>query len=418
MRSNRLVLAAAAGLTACLVPAPTAFAQVNPTPAATTRPEPASSPRDIELIDIEFAGGSLAAFVDALRAAGDKGAEVTNFVLREGSGDILIPAVTLRRVTAESALRAVCSRDLVNVNALPAGGSQIIVLEAVLPTAAQEVDRRRTEAEARRDRIIAAQSGTSVNRTPIPGPSVLRIYSVKEIVTGDVPLQGVMDAVKTALAVQGEEPQPELLFHEDSGVLILRGSDMQHVVVNDLLKTLERDAERARMLADREANMAQVTQERMRGMQAEIEQTQLELELKRAQMVELEAVAKEGLASQEDLRQAMTELKQTELRIRHMQAELEAARQQREAIASGHTGVGREFAPSVEGASRFTPEHPDQVRALIEALVHITRVNPETQIVGFEMQDERIVVRYAGSKEGVEHLAHVCKLIELLDQAD
>lgn len=411
MRPNRLVLVAAAGLATCLVPAPPAFAQANPTPASTTRPEPASTPRDVELIDIEFAGGSLAAFVDALRAAGDKGAEVTNFVLREGAGDISIPAVKFRRVTAESALRAVCSRDLVNVNALSAGGSQIIVLEAVLPTAAQESDRRRAEAEARRDRIIAAQSGTSVDRTPIPGPSVVRIYSVKEVVTGDVPLLEVMDVVKTALAVQGEEPQPELLFHEDSGVLIVRGTEGQHVVVNELLKTLERDAERARMLADREASMAQVTQQRLRGMQAEIEQAQVELDLKRAQMVELEAVAKEGLASQEDLRQAVTELRQTELRIRHMQAELQAAR--RIAEQSWRLEGMRDESES-HAESTLSVDRPDIARKLLTVIAEVTNMGGSTRITGVDVKDGKLVVRYSGTPEGVDHLRALCVLVEEL----
>lgn len=402
MHPNRLVLAAAAGLATCLAPAPIAMSQ-DQQPVRAADQAPASEP---ELVNIDFAGGTLAEFVSAMREA--VAPSQVNVILRGGAEAIEVPSVSLRNVTTESVFEAICPPERARIDYVRNLGAPIFVIEGKSVVYTPVRDAETTRALGRMLYGDAVQAR----------PPALRIYSVKDITSGNIPLQAIMDAVKTALAVQREEPQPELLFHEDSGVLIVRGTDSQHVVVGELLKTLERDAERARVNAEREASVSLVTQERIRGMQAEIEQTQLELDLKRAQIAELQHASQQGLISDEDLRQATMDLKQTELRVRHMQAELEAAKRQHEAIASRHAGPGSVSAPSVEGSSRFTARHPKQVRELMEALVAVTSVNPQSRVLGFEIQDGRIVVRYAGSKEGVEHLAHVCKLIELLDQGD
>ncbi|KAA0216212.1 MAG: hypothetical protein DYG94_05790 [Leptolyngbya sp. PLA3] len=407
MPTNPLVFAAVAGLTAGICLSSAALAQDRPEPVPVLQPEQvhAAQPKP-DLVSVDFPGGTLADFVLAIRHAVAP-ADV-NVVLRGGAESLLVPAVTLRNVATESAFEAVCPPDQANIVCVRNEGAPIFVIDAKPVVYTRAPNPEATHAIGRRVFGDADQ----------PRPSVLRIYSVKDIVSGNIPLPAIMDAVKTTLAVQREEPQPELLFHEDSGVLIVRGTEAQHVVVDNLLKTLERDAEQTRVMAEREADMAQVTQERIRGMQAEIEQTQLDLDLKRAQIAELQQASQQGLISVEEFRQATVELKQAELRIRHMQAEMEAARQKYEALIARRPAPDNPPAPAAEGSSRFTPRHPDQVRALIEALVQTTRSGGQDRVVGFEMQDGRIVVRYAGSKEGVEHLAHVCKLIELLDQGD
>ncbi|MCL4221915.1 MAG: hypothetical protein KJZ65_11175 [Phycisphaerales bacterium] len=403
MRPNRLVLAAAAGLATCLVPAPIALAQ-NQQPVPALNQTPASEP---ELVNIDFAGGTLGEFVKAMRQAAAP-AQV-NVILRGGAEAIGVPAVSLRNVTISSALDAICPSDQASINSVQKSGAPIHVIEG---------RRRLPPSPDVGGEFVRPYQGVYTDAAASV-PSILRIYSVRDILSGDIQLSAIMDAAKTALGVQREQPQPELLFHEDSGVLIVRGTDAQHGIVSELLKTLERDAERARVTAEHEASVSFATQERLRAMQAEIEQNQLEVERKRAQLAHLQEASQQGLASNDELLQATFELRQTESRSRHLQAELEAMRKQSEASTNWRTGVdSSDAAPPVEGSSRFTARHPKQVRELVEALVAVTSVNPQSRILGFEMQDGRIVVRYAGSKKGVEHLAHVCKLIELLDQGD
>lgn len=406
MPSNRLVLTAVAGLAACLFLAPGVAAQNQPQVVSEFRPAPLiASPREPDLINIDFPGGTLAEFVQALRQAVVPGQ--VNVILRSGADAIEVPAVTLRNVTPDSAFAAICPPNLAKVDSVQKSGAPIFVIEKIRSGSIEQIQ----SPEATR------ALGQAIYRDRAqPDPFALRIYSVRNIVSGSIPLEAVMDAVKTALSVQRDQPQPELLYHEGSGVLIVRGSDSQHVVVSELLKTLERDSERLRGLAEREANMARVMQERILGMQAEIEQTQLEVDLKRAQVAELQQAVQQGLLSEEDFRHANIDLRQTELRVRHMQAELQAAQDQSEAMRS--SGLPSQPPAAAEGSSKIAAKHPKQVQALVEALVTITSVNPRSRVLGFEVQNDRIVVRYAGSKEGVEHLAHVCKLIELLDQGD
>ncbi len=392
MRSNRLVLAAAAGLATCFVPAPPAFAQEHQPDAVH------AADHEPDLINIDFQGGTMAEFVEAMRQTVQPGD--VNVILRGGADAIAVPAVRLRNVTIESAFDAICPREQASINMVQKMGAPIYVIEG-----------RHTRSPFEQGPDAAPASHVIYDEFGGKMPAVLRIYSVKEIVTGDVPLQGIMDAVKTALSVQGEEPQPELLFHEDSGVLIVRGTEGQHVVVNDLLKTLERDAERARGLAERESAMSLVTQDRIRGMKAEIEQTQLELDLKRAQMAEIEQAAQQGLISQNEMHEAETELKQTELRIRHMQAELEAARQSAE---HSRRVEGVQNTPLSHAESTISIDNPDIARKLLTVIAEVTNMGGNTRITGVDVKDGKLVVRYSGTPEGVDHLRALCVLVEEL----
>lgn len=429
MRKNGLMRLAAAGVVAAAGLASPVAAQESPQ-RVVTQPAPTAQSRSPfahtgPLVDVDFAGGTLSQFVEVIQASLDKQQPGVNFMLRQGAGEIPIPAVTLRRVSPESALRAACPAEYSRVSTIAGGGSDIIVVDLIGGNAAGELDRRPSQAEQRRQ-LGLERSGGPTTGMPLPGASrandasaesLIQIYSVKDIVSGGTQLGAVMDAVKTALAVQREEPQPELLYHEESGVLIVRGTRSQHIVVHELLSTLRDDARSKQAEANEASKRVAMAQERTRDVQTKVETMQLDLELQRAKLARLQKMVEQGQATDAELNEASVAVRKSELMLKQMQAELAASQQVAEQIRRMES-IGASAVNRSEGYSTISVENHDLARKLLTVVSELTKMGGSTQITGVDFKDGKVVVRYAGTPEGVDHLRALCTLVEQLDHAD
>lgn len=429
MRKNGFVRLAAASVMAVAGMACPVTAQDSPQQAA-SQPTPTASGRSPiahagPLVDIDFQGGTLSAFVEVIRAALDDQQPGVNFMLRQGAGEIPIPAVTLRRVSPESALRAACPAEFARVSTIEGGGSDIIVVDLLGGNALGELDRRQSQVEQRRQQGLERTSGPTPGMS-LPGgsrateasaESLIQIYSVKDIVTGGTQLGAVMDAVKTTLAVQREEPQPELLYHEESGVLIVRGSRSQHIVVHELLATLRDDSRSRQAEASEALKRAAMAQDRTREVQTRVETMQLDLDLQRAKLARLQKLVEEGLATEDDINAASVEVRKSELVLKQMQSELSAARQVAEQLQRLEN-IGAPTASRSEGYNAIKVEKQEIARKLLTVIAELTKMGGSTQITGVDVKDGKLIVRYAGTAEGVDHLRALCNLVEQLDHAD
>lgn len=413
MQSKRITRAAGTAVTMfalCGLPAVAqaqSVAGTSQTAQAADQPAGALRSRQVEpdLVNIDFEGGSLAQFVDAMREAMAPGD--VNVILRNGAEAIQVPKVTLRHVTPEAALEAICPRAMADVYNVQKDGAPIYVIEGRQHT---------VPVSQGTGGLVASPSRPSPFPVATPVEPQLRIYSVKELLTDPkLELDGVMDALKMALKVQDEDAQPELMYHEPSGVLIVRGTPGQQEAVSNVLRILQNDTIGARLRAEEKARQMFEEQAGLRRAQAEAEAAMVEMQARQAELVAMQRAVEEGVVSEDELRHVTNQVKRAELVVREMQAELEARRQMLVMMGDDHASTPSHGA-RVEFTDHFEATHSDVVVKLFAVLSSLARANGQGGVQGVEMKDGEVVVHYAGSEEGVEHFREACKIIRLLDQ--
>lgn len=290
---------------------------------------------EVRLLDIDFAGGTLAEFAGALRAAA--GPHPVNVILTPEAQALLVPPMNLRRVTAEAALGTVASLCGAAVEQFHSPGESIFTLDARQLTGRfgrppdgppeTDADRRRREAIARRDEISAAQSA--------PQPAHLRVYSVRDFVDGaGITYETVLDALRTALSVGGGEPEAEVLHHEASGVLIVRGTQTQQGLAEQMLEAIRRDSKTLSAAErEREERRMMLSQSMIR-MQSDLGQADVRITAATEKLEQTRKLADEGFASDGDITDATQALEMALLNKERVEAQLAALRADFDALAA------------------------------------------------------------------------------------
>jgi hypothetical protein len=184
-------------------------------PPQRQRPEQAALP----VIDLSFPGGTVLDYVAALRKANPE----ANIVVDPEAAQIAMPPVTLRRVTVPAAL-AVLQRRSVN------DGRTVIELSLEEVPSFSPEERPTYQVQART---------SGAGRAPPPIRST-KVWTVSRLLGGDITSRKLLSAVETALEVVGSEPKPDVRFHEDTGLVIARGSAEQIEAIADVIDQLSR----------------------------------------------------------------------------------------------------------------------------------------------------------------------------------
>ncbi len=172
----------------------------------------------LPVIDLSFPGGSVIDYVAALRKANPE----ANIVVDPEAAQIPMPAVTLRRVTVPAAL-AVIRRRSVN------DGRTVVELYVEdLPSFSPE---------ERPTYQVGARTSGYAGRPPPPAKST-NVWTVANLLGGDLTSRRLLSAVETALEVVGGEPKPDVRFHEDTGLVIARGSGEQIAAIDEVIDQL------------------------------------------------------------------------------------------------------------------------------------------------------------------------------------
>ena len=224
---------AAAALLAALATGPQAAAQADPSGRASRQAG--------EVVSVDFEGGTLADFADALRDAGKD----VNILLPDTAHDVAVPAVTLRQASVEAALNAVGSivdpNYLVEVRTQRAGQGNSVHALRVLAKSSQQVSG-----------VVAGNGPGSSRPTDV---QVFSLRSLTESLPGDPEgatnkAETILTAVETGLGVAGETNSKAVLrYHEDSGLLFVRGTRVETGLVQSILHRMNEHVVQQRMAA-------------------------------------------------------------------------------------------------------------------------------------------------------------------------
>ena len=181
-----------------------------------------------EVVDVtmEFGGGTLAEFVDALRVEQPK----ANIVLATMARDVKVPAVSLKGAGLTQALEACC---------LSAEGDyqvrvrQFVGIGEPVYSIVAEVDRR--------NRSVAASRSAVTNDSR----EMHSVYSLSELTmaraSGVAPFDAKTILSVIELAMAPLKGSPTMRFHKESGLLLLSAGAHQHGLVDRALHALTQD---------------------------------------------------------------------------------------------------------------------------------------------------------------------------------
>lgn len=186
------------------------------------------------VISIDFDGGSLADLIAEIRAAGPN----INILIPPDAAEVRVPSLSLKEVTVATALRAisdVASNQTVNVatSVQQSGPGQ--------PVFAMRVDLDRS--------------------SPRPTSQYVAVYSIKaltEAMPGDpetvrinLSAETILTAIDTGLDVGETGGEPEIRYHEESGLVFVRANTLQHGLIRDVIQNMDRDQQRRRQALQR-----------------------------------------------------------------------------------------------------------------------------------------------------------------------
>lgn len=178
------------------------------------------------VVSLNFAGGTLAEFVDAVR----KDQSRANIVLATQARDAQVPAIVLKSAGLEQALEGACMAAAadydVRVKEFRGFGEPVYSITAVQRPASRQGAPRRALATAI-EQVVFSTSSLTIEREK-----------------GMKPLEVATILSTIELAMADEQKAPRIRFHEDSGLLLVRGSRAQTGVAEQVLRTLEKDLDR------------------------------------------------------------------------------------------------------------------------------------------------------------------------------
>lgn len=190
------------------------------------------------VISLEFAGGSLAKFAAALRKVGDD----VNIVMPKVAEEVELPSLTLSQATVESALNsiaAVVSDDFrIRVKTLRSQFGKPVYAVSVVTLRSRKKSGASNQAEQ-------ANSGNRVE--------VVSLKYLTDTVPGDGDARGltlkaetILTAVDTGFGIRAGASKPELRYHQDSGLLFVKGLARELDLVKEVIGNLENDLRRLR----------------------------------------------------------------------------------------------------------------------------------------------------------------------------
>lgn len=282
----------------------------------------ATSPE--HLISIEFLGGTLREYIDAIKQAAAP--EPVNIVVRDNGVEFSIDPVTLTQVSVESALsiieqggQTVVNGRYLNAGArltTPSGGGEPVHVVYVQDLGAEKGSQTRSP-ESRDFIVLQIKELT----TALPGDPPESV----------VPAETVLTAIEAVLEIAGSADDTKVKYHAPSGLVMLSGPVNSLRAAEQVLSQMSRDTSVRRSRA-RELQTSQgLTNPEL--LESELADAQADLELAQVRMhvaAERYELAEQGLGKTRDLVEGgfvhEGELEERRFKLIESQSEIEECR--------------------------------------------------------------------------------------------
>jgi hypothetical protein len=273
-------------------------------------------------LSVNFGGGTLESYLQALqKAAGDK---AVNVVVSAEAKKVELPPIVLRDVTLYTALSAVEavegeSEHNFGIEPVGNGGDATFAIRY-----------------ARRE----SQSGVFVpGRAPgqlvqVPNKR-LEVYSIRDLIEppagvdgspqAKVAYESILSAVDAAMGMFGEKEPPKLLFHKETGLLLVSGTQYQTETVDKLIGRIRDDLQR-RWGEERSTKKQSAEQSRRAAIaKSEMQISEKELALAEEQLERAKKMMDQGVMSREEFNQAQIGVDRARAALERKKIELDAA---------------------------------------------------------------------------------------------
>ncbi len=302
-------------------------------------------------VNVEFPGGTMEAYVEALRASS---ASPINVIFRNEAASLPVPKVQLRNVSVGTALEvAIPQRGAWSV--MNDDGTMtdyirgIDIIDAHSPTNPAGF-RPEPAFVINASERVREQAHRQVTRS-----TRIEIFALREAVDGQPQTRNLLHAVDLALDLDQSPQKAEIKLHEDTMLLIVRGSDAQIDAVKDVIQRMQ----------ENKLNFMHATQNRTR----QIAKLRAELVERRADVEELEIrrdMAAQQLSKAQDL---LANEYASDQEVQEIEGEYRIVLSRLHAAQARLTAISEEFADLTrEGDSR--PESIERVYSTPNAAAH------------------------------------------------
>jgi hypothetical protein len=279
------------------------------------------------MLSVQFPGGTVAEYVEALREAVKP--EPANIALSERAAVAILPPVRLEKVTVGTALGAI---EFI----APSNANERWV---IAPLSRQGPG----EPEAYAVTLAQMQMGGPAQYTQtvsLPDEErVLQVFSLKEVIDGMAPQSGrspdtVLSAVELALQMgaRTDDDPADVKFHADSGLLIINASREEVGSVAELLQRMRDDVMREQGVAQSVARRRIDDELNVNVAQAKREACEARLAFTADAVMRLKQLHEGGQTPIEEVRRAELERLNAESDLDIVTAELQAARARMEPV--------------------------------------------------------------------------------------
>jgi hypothetical protein len=221
----------------------------QPQPEAAVSPEQQQPPAGEPTLSIDFPGGTVGQYVEALRHGSS---QPVNIVLPPRAAKVPMPPVSLKAVTLVDAINAVIA-----IADIPAdedwGVRPLATLSGIISNgpSGESVPGYAIMVQQRGTRVMPggpqfAGGGGAASRT--------EVYAVRDLLDSGMKPEAVLTAIDTALRMDQRTEPPDVKFHEESGLLILRATSDQLEAARQVVTRLVESAKsgaRARSAKER-----------------------------------------------------------------------------------------------------------------------------------------------------------------------
>lgn len=269
--------------------------------------------KDSNLISVNFKGGTIAEYVDALAEA----AGAVNILVSSGAAYASMPAVKLTKVTVSAAVDLTDGyRTNIKTNRLV----KIIVNHVSLYAVGENPTFK----------ITAQNQPTGLPRENTRS----RIWSIAHLIQDGVfSSKVVLDAIELAIAVTNSKTEVDIRFHEATGLLIVSGSTSQLKAIDNVLDELGRSQQmksfKSNMKLEQELDQTRVELFRFKNQTKGISENLAVLkDENKALRLELETQMARFIATTRMLNEREGMLRDTTNKFRELQAVLDRAKRQ------------------------------------------------------------------------------------------